>query len=306
MNDGEELLKVVLHYNLVDKYSVNDKFKIVCPFHSDLNASMQIDLNRGKYYCYGCNAKGNAKDFIKHMENCNDLRSLVILNKILNGGKKKNIQVTYSEVKTNEEYLEEAKLYFYSLSQPEWKCIKNSYMHSRGFNSKTLTKVDARINASNDYGIILPMLDNGEFKGYVCRATNKEVEKERKYLYNKGFNRRDTLVGNYFKNWVVVVEGYMDWLKLVQFGVKNCCAILGWKITKEQIIKLKTYTNKIICALDNTETGDKGFEYLKNYFEVVRFQFPENVKDPGELDIYNFRKSWADTMDLIKIKNKKE
>ena len=41
------------------------------------------------------------------------------------------------------------------------------------------------------------MIDNGKFKGWVCRTTDKDIEKKRKYLYNKGFRRAETLVGSY-------------------------------------------------------------------------------------------------------------
>lgn len=66
------------------------------------------------------------------------------------------------------------------------------------------------------------MLDNGRFKGWVCRTNIPEVEQKRKYLYNKGFRRKVSLVGDYGDNEVLfVVEGFMDRLKFIQFGVDN-------------------------------------------------------------------------------------
>lgn len=78
-------------------------------------------------------------------------------------------------------------------------------------------------------------------------------------MYNEGFSRATTLCGTYTKGKVVVIcEGYMDMLKFKQFGLKNVVAILGWKITAEQIAKLKKAgITHVISALDNDECGKK-------------------------------------------------
>ena len=129
------------------------------------------------------------------------------------------------------------------------------------------------------------MFDNDVFKGWVCRTTLKSIEKRRKYLYNEGFSRATTLCGTYTKGKpVVVCEGYMDMLKFKQFGLQNVVAILGWKITAEQIAKLKAYRiTTVISALDADECGRKGTAYLKNFFKVVQFSYPKGTKDAGEM-----------------------
>lgn len=300
---AKKLLRVLDYYGLTQNSMLADRFKIVCPFHGDVNASLQINLEYGTYYCFGCGAKGGPKEFVQGMEMCDDLKAYLKLEQILkNGGKQKfKYEVDFAPKQTSSELRLQAKRYFYSLPKPSWEYIKNSYMHKRGFTSEVLEEIDARLNPNENYGIIMPLKDMGKFRGYVCRATNKSVESERKYLYNKGFSRRNTLVGWYDKPWVVICEGYMDWLKLQQFGVHNSCAILGWKITEEQIEKLKECTDCVISALDNTETGIQGTKILKQHFKVVRFRFPEaQVKDPGDLDIYDFRMCWKRTVDAVR------
>jgi DNA primase len=136
------------------------------------------------------------------------------------------------------------------------------------------------------------MFDMGKFKGWVCRTTNPIIQKKRKYLYNEGFSRYTTLVGDYDAKVVFVVEGYMDRLKMVQYGIKKVVAILGWKITDAQIQKLKEQGVKyIISAMDNDTCGKKGTKYLEKYFTVIRFQFPKGVKDPGEMNREQFIKA---------------
>ena len=40
-----------------------------CPFHQEKTASFHVDDNKGFYYCFGCQAKGDAIGFIKETEN---------------------------------------------------------------------------------------------------------------------------------------------------------------------------------------------------------------------------------------------
>mgnify|MGYP003326777282 CR=1 FL=1 len=41
-----------------------------CPFHQEKTASFHVDENKGFYYCFGCQAKGDAIGFVRETENC--------------------------------------------------------------------------------------------------------------------------------------------------------------------------------------------------------------------------------------------
>lgn len=304
MNESEKLLKVLQYYDIVDHHAA-EKMKVLCPFHGDINASMLIDLSKGSFYCFGCNRHGSALDFVAGVEQCNALQAMMKLERIINSSAKtKLVNISPALKLTPEQAIFEAKRYYYTLPKTNWSqhCKARQYMLNRGFNISTLRKVEARENFNGDYGIVFPIKDNGKFCGYVCRATNKETEQKRKYLYNAGFSRRETLFGNYDFDYVVIVEGPMDYFKMRQFNVPAAAAILGWKITDKQVEKIKQYTNNVISALDNTETGEKGTKYLEQFFNVVRFSYPENIKDAGDLDIYDFNKAWSDTLFEAKTK----
>ena len=166
------------------------------------------------------------------------------------------------------------------------------YMHNRGFTKKDLNTADCRVSYNIAYPIIFPILDNGIFKGYVARTTNRYVEQKRKYLYNEGFRKRDTLSGTYEKDSIVFIcEGYLDCLNLKTKGhLKNVVALLGWHISDEQIEKLKEKDIKtVVSVLDNDKSGIKGTELLKRYFRVIRFEIPN--KDVGEMTKEQIKKS---------------
>ena len=50
-----------------------------CPFHQEKTASFHVDDNKGCYYCFGCQAKGDAIGFIKETENVNFIEAVEIL-----------------------------------------------------------------------------------------------------------------------------------------------------------------------------------------------------------------------------------
>ena len=50
-----------------------------CPFHQQKTASFHVDDNKGFYYCFGCQAKGDAIGFIKETENVNFIEAVEIL-----------------------------------------------------------------------------------------------------------------------------------------------------------------------------------------------------------------------------------
>lgn len=305
-----EFERVLEYYGYV---ITSEKFKIVCPFHADKNASMLVELATGSFYCFGCQARGKAIDFVKRMENIqDDFQACLFLAKILN---KSNIKRTLikAEYKTDEQREHERKdnliaayNYYDNLSVYDWTKFEHEtkdYMLARGFTPKTLNKFGCKLNVNKDYPIIFPILDNGKFKGYVCRTVDYEIQQKRKYLYNTGFKRALCLCGDYRSKTVMVVEGYLDYLKAKQFGVKNVVALLGWKATDVQISKLKKNgVKQIICALDNDECGKKGAKYLRNYFNVTRFVFPKSIKDIGEMNIETFNNQKNKTLEIIKMK----
>ena len=305
---GKELAKVIYFYG----FSELNENKIVCPFHDDINPSMQVDFEEGKWYCYGCGLAGDALTFVMNVEKgLDDLHACMKFIKILKSKKSREIKSRHIATKTrveNAHALDMAHDYFYGLKTVDWVTedleIK-SYMKDRGFKAITLNKAKAKYTYKSNYPIIFPMLDNGVFKGWVCRTNVKAIEKKRKYLYNEGFSRATTLVGDYKgPKPVVVVEGYMDWLKMRQFGLTRVVAILGWKMTDNQVAKLKEQgITTVISALDTDECGCKGTRYLERFFKVIRFQYPQGIKDAGDLSQQAFNKAYNKTIRLWR-KNK--
>jgi len=321
LDAGTKLAKVLWYYNLIPGAESLTQ-KIVCPFHKDVNPSMIVNLEDGSWFCFGCGLAGDAAKFVKFMEfqynGLNDLQAYRKYLEILKSKKCSDIKIgaaIKSQKPMQKDLYNEAYDYYHGLGTIDWSNSKEievieakRYMLKRGFYQETLNKCKAKVTYNQSYGIIFPMLDNGKFRGWVCRTMVKAVEEKRKYLYNEGFSRATTLVGNYgTKDYVFVVEGYMDRLKFVQFGMENVVAILGWKMSQQQMQKLKDKgVTKIISALDNDSCGKRGTEYLKGYFDVTRFSYLKGVKDPGEMTQELFDKMFRRTMKIFHEKYKEE
>ena len=309
---GKELAKVLIYYGLIADV-VSSDFNIICPFHEDINPSMRICLADGSFFCFGCEAKGNALDFVRKVHpELNELQACVLLEQILNSKEVKTLNVKYRKKRRlqNKQALNEAHDYYYGLRSIDWNDIHTKeehevlqYMKQRGFNERALNIAQCRTNYNIAYPFIFPILDNGEFKGWVGRTMNKYVEKKRKYLYNDGFRKRDTLCGNYEQNKVVFIcEGFMDYLSLRTRGhLKNVVAILGWHISDEQVQKLKDKgVTTVVSALDNDSAGNKGTEYLKQFFNVIRFAYPDGIKDAGEMSEQQLKTAIRETKEDYK------
>ena len=321
----ETFALLLRHFGL---YKPEELYKVVCPFHDDKNASMQISIPKAFYYCYGCGASGSSLELfkgfwkLKHNKTLTDLEARLKIQALLsrtydssyttsNNTKEHSFSLlnngSYQQKESYKEGITEARQYFYNLPSPNWyrcssvPCVEQEtieckrYMKHRGFTPRTLTKAQAKPSLNKYYPIVFPLLENGIFRGYVMRTFDPEVEAKRKYMYNRGFKRERTLAGNFgIKHTgiqtVLIVEGYLDCLKVQQLGIHSVVAILGWKVSGTQLDKLKRAGVKhIICGTDNDEAGRKGYKYLKlvqkqqKWYKLSRVRFPESIKDFGEL-----------------------
>src|SRR6478735_6387911 len=47
---------------------VGSRYLGLCPFHSEKSASFNINPDIGRYYCFGCQANGDAISFVREVE----------------------------------------------------------------------------------------------------------------------------------------------------------------------------------------------------------------------------------------------
>lgn len=174
---------------------------------------------------------------------------------------------------------------------------KKKYDQNEIFESGLLVKGDRGNFYDRFRGrLIFPIKEaRGNIIGFSGR-TLEESAKEAKYINTPEtflYHKRETLYGiNLAKesvkkeNNIFLVEGEFDVISPYQQGVENIAAIKGSALTREQLMLLKRFTNKITLAFDSDTAGEeamrKGIEEAESLdFDVfiVSFDF---AKDPDE------------------------
>lgn len=149
--------------------------------------------------------------------------------------------------------------------------------------------------------ITFPLWDkDGHVVGFSCRIYRNEKDAP-KYFNSKEttiFKKGETLY-NYHnakdaakkEKAIIVVEGFMDAIRLSINGVRNVVALQGTAMTKEQVDLLKKMRAKVILCFDNDNAGEiatinNGEMLFQRGLEVLVIRL-SGEKDPDEYIVNN-------------------
>ena len=269
----------------------------VCPFHDDTNPSMSVSRDKQIYKCFSCGASGNVFNFVMDYEHVDFREALSILAKRVGidfkGSYVKSSPDKFEKYykmydlalklyqnninsalgKTAVEYLEKR-----SISKQIIKEFKIGLAVDRDSLTNILTKKGYSILEMENYGlgngykdlyynrIMFPLFDtNNRVVGFSGRIYNSSSES--KYINTKEtpiFKKGENLYNYYnakehcrLKKNVILVEGFMDVIRLYSIGIKNVVALMGTALTKEQISLLKRLSHEVYLCLDGDSAGIK-------------------------------------------------
>lgn len=291
-----DIVEVISSYLPLTKKGKN--YFGVCPFHADTNPSMSVSREKQIYKCFSCGASGNVFNFVMDYEQVDFKEALNILAKRVGltvGNFKPTKEKKYE--KYYKMYDLAVKFYQNNLNSEEGVKAKE-YLASRKIDedlikrfkiglslrkkdtlTKILLKKDYTLKELEDYGlgnghndlyinrIMFPLFDNnGDPVGFSGRIYNGSHDS--KYINTKETNifKKGELLYNYHeakesvreKKYLIVVEGFMDVIRLASVGIDNVVALMGTALTKEQITLLKRLSNNIYLCLDGDKAGQKG------------------------------------------------
>jgi len=170
------------------------------------------------------------------------------------------------------------------------------YLHTLGFDDSRLLDaglLKVREESSEPYmafrgRVMFPILDEfGHHVGFGGRAMGDDTPKYLNSSESSVFKKRETLYGlNWAKNAMrrssraIVVEGYLDAIRVALAGVEEVIAPLGTALTEEQAQLLVRYANEIFLLYDSDEAGQKatfrsGLELLRNKAAVRVVSLPD-------------------------------
>jgi len=143
---------------------------------------------------------------------------------------------------------------------------------NKGFDEDLLVKCGIAIRSNNGVNdiyrnrIMFPLWDiNGRtigFSGRIYEGNDQskyintmetDIFKKGTLLYNY-HNARETIIK---EDKVIIVEGFMDAIRLYSIGINNVLATMGTAITKEQVNLIRKLTKNVILMFDGDSAGEK-------------------------------------------------
>ncbi|HPU28966.1 MAG TPA: DNA primase [Syntrophorhabdaceae bacterium] len=289
-----DILDVVTKYVKLRRAGKN--FMGLCPFHQEKTPSFTISTEKQIFYCFGCHEGGNVINFIMKYENLSfkeavetlarqygikitsykDSRRMTILDAMgkladyfQNNLKNSPHAMDYLLKRgITEQIIDEFRIGYSDRKLNIGKFLKETEIPKDILMSTGIIKASEKEIYDIFRGrIVIPICDiNKRVIGFGARAIEKNPNIP-KYINSPEspfFSKRTSLFGidktrKYIQeaDEVYIVEGYFDFISLYTKGIKNTVATLGTAVTKEQLIKLKNYTENITLMLDGDEAGLK-------------------------------------------------
>ena len=314
LRDRADIVQVVSRY--VQLNPKGGRYWGLCPFHGEKTASFSVNPQRQMYYCFGCHAGGSAINFVMEMEHVEFKDAVKLLaeqvhmelpEERLYEANKQCARFFHKQLWLPEnaamlDYLHgrglsDSVIRTFGLgSTPARSDGATRAMRDLGFTDDELVRAGISVRRENRvYDMfrqraIFPIIDaQGRVLGFGGRAMG---DAKPKYL-NTGdtpvFNKRlGVFAANLLKKQrglrrVILVEGYMDVVSLVQAGVSGVCATLGTALTVEQARLLKRYAPEIWVSYDGDKAGQHAILRALEIFEQE--EMPCRVLDfPGGMD----------------------
>lgn len=324
IREANNIVDVISSYLPLVKKGKN--FFGVCPFHDDNNPSMSVSYDKQIYKCFSCGASGNVFNFVMDYEHVDFKEALNILakragisigninissqNKYDKYYKMYDLSLKFYQNNINSSYGKDAKEYLYKRGIND-ELIKHFKIGLSLLEKDKLTKIllekDYTKKEMEMYGlgngfndlyvnrIMFPLFDvSSKVVGFSGRIYNSSSDS--KYINTKEtpiFKKGEMLYNFYeakdfvrLEKKIIVVEGFMDVIRLYSVGIKNVVALMGTSLTKEQISLLKRLSNNVYLSLDGDEAGLKAMANIgsvleENGFNVRIIKLSSNL-DPDE------------------------
>jgi DNA primase len=323
IKDANDIVDVIGDYVSLKKAGSN--YKALCPFHQEKTPSFMVSPQKQMFHCFGCGVGGTVFTFIQKMENISFIESVQLLAKkagitIEDSGIKYKSSYNDQIMEINrealkyfreqflknekpkeyvklrgitEEAIEEFKIgyapddgrLFVKLKEKKfsedvilksWLCQKRGYSFFDNFRDRLIFPIFNIFSEPIAFGG--RVFDNSLPK-YINSADTPVFSKGRN-LYNLNNAKK------YRDEFLILVEGYMDTIRLFSEGIKNVVATLGTALTEVQTKILKRHTSKVVILYDMDDAGRNsavraGEICFKSGLEVMVAHY-EGAKDPDD------------------------
>jgi len=246
---------------------------IICPFpdHEETIPSLSINLENGKWRCFGCNKRGNFTKLYKFFE------------KVSWREAKEKCQGIYYEKDDEKKIV--------NITFPEGlvscKTKMSPYLKSRGFLAEDVEPFDVYWKFE-DFMVYFPVYEqSGKFVTYASRkASGKNYyypsdSPHMQYLYGENLKLKDK---------VFIVEGVLDVISVNRTG-HSALATFTKQFSESQLNKLKDFVEtgrckEFVIMLDaDAEDRSDLLEYELSLIGCKTNQIKLDRDDPAEMNI---------------------
>lgn len=188
--------------------------------------------------------------------------------------------------------------------------LKKNYTKEQLLELGLINEVNGNIYDTFSRRITFPLYDkDGHIVGFSARIyrgekdTSKYINSRETKIFKKGetlYNYHQAREVAKREKAIIVVEGFMDAIRLSNEGVKNVVALQGTAMTKNQIELLKKLRVKVILCLDNDNAGllatvNNGEMLVKEGVLVFVIRL-SGQKDPDEYILANGIQAFLDNL----------
>lgn len=298
-----------------------------CPFHTEKTGSFFVNDNKGTYYCFGCGVSGDVFEYLikkhglqfiqaaerlaeiagvklpeKKSQNYISEERIKVLQKALQFFKEALKESTYAlqycnEREINDELIEKFSIGYAPLdSEVLLNFLKKTFNINDIIASDLFSQKENRLIPKFRDRLIFPVFNK---KGWPIAFGGRGIKKDAipKYLNSSEselFQKREVLYGYNLAlknvtvdNPFIIVEGYMDVVKMHKYGFNTSIASMGTALSPEHLVKIWRYSNEPIICLDGDKAGYKAMVRVAllalNYLEpgkTLRFCILPDDDDP--------------------------
>lgn len=288
------LLSLVVRKNVGLK-SKGTHYVGMCPFHSEKTPSFTVNDNKKFFYCFGCHAHGDVISFTSKIRGLSYKDAAIALANEHNISLPRQTQeqrAAATELEQMHDLLDLALDFFRkSITHDAMQYLKKrgitnalidafeiGYCASGLINFLQDKKVPLFMMekvglVSRRYGgaseifknrIVFPIRDiYSKIRGFGGRAMSSEsmpkyLNSPETLLFKKGellYAHNIALRSMHKNNYVVLVEGYIDVIKMHAAGITNAVAASGTAITIAQLEALWSSVSEIVICMDGDDAG---------------------------------------------------
>lgn len=276
--------------------------RAVCwnPSHHDTNPSMRIHVDTGVFHCFGCGYKGHILSLARtHLGEEYYLTHKHLVDQTKSSGDEDQI---YAYLKSSITKRSSAKNSIsHAIPLETADATNHPYLMSRNVTNEQIRKwgigiVKTDVNPYSMYNnwIYIPIIFNHVLRTWFLRSTTAN---RKLYGYYRdpsgraiGYSRSDIIFGldecDTSKR-LYLVEGIFDKLQFEKTG-RQCGAILGNRILKDQLFYLKNFSYITIVPDNDIVKNDEGLHLVHSSIPLLGWskvrvcQIPPHRKDAGE------------------------